>query len=573
MRGADVPQADNLDKVRRVVDAVAKGATSIAEVHRATYVSPRHVGYYLNAARTLDLVREAESGWVVTAMGSRLASTHPGSEDENEALRSAIRSSPILTVLAANLLAAKGPTPSALAKRISAAAELSSKTAERRAGTLLRWRKRLLSKQMSLEGASVATPSREQQPLVRERERGGLIVSHIEVDHFGPIRSLSAGLRPFTVIVGRNATGKSTFMDSLAFVSDCLNDGIGPAVEARASRFEDLVWNREGQSLSFAFVFALSSDLPKSPFDRARYEITIGVTKDGSIGNLGEKLALTTSSGATNGVDRPARRSGVKRTEKKILSLTSASGTAWFGSERSAWKTVITLGTQKLALSEVQDDKAKFPVASRIKALLKRGLQRLALHPRAMIEPCSPRKPQELLPDGSNLPLVVRRLKERDARLFEEWTDHLREALPDVRLVGVAEREEDRHLYLKLTYKNGLELPAWRLSEGTLRIIALTLIPFAAEGDAIYLIEEPENGVHPQAIEAVHQTLARTRRVQIIVATHSPVFVGTVEPHELLCFAHRDGMTSVIPGDQHPALKRWQRDVDLGTLFAAKVLE
>jgi predicted ATPase len=180
-----------------------------------------------------------------------------------------------------------------------------------------------------------------------------------------------------------------------------------------------------------------------------------------------------------------------------------------------------------------------------------------------------------LLPDGSNLPLVVKRLKEQDPGRFNEWTAHIQEALPDVIAIRVMEREDDRHLYLKLTYHGGLDLPAPRLSEGTMRILALTLIPFVAEPDAIYLIEEPENGIHPQAIEAVHQVLSQPFQTQILVATHSPVFVGIVKPEELLCFARRPGgPTKVISGDNHPALRDWRREeIDLGTLFAAKVLE
>jgi predicted ATPase len=190
-----------------------------------------------------------------------------------------------------------------------------------------------------------------------------------------------------------------------------------------------------------------------------------------------------------------------------------------------------------------------------------------------MTEPCSPRSLRTFQTDGSNLPMVVRALRQRAPDLHQEWTEHLREALPDVAAVNIGERADDRHLYLKLAYKSGLELPAWRLSEGTLRIIALTLIPFAADTDGIYLIEEPENGVHPQAVEAVHQALAHPVRIQVVVATHSPVFVGIVDPNDLLCFSMRDGSTTAIPGVEHPAIRAWRRDIDLGTLFASRVLE
>lgn len=138
--------------------------------------------------------------------------------------------------------------------------------------------------------------------------------------------------------------------------------------------------------------------------------------------------------------------------------------------------------------------------------------------------------------------------------------------------VDVVERPEDRHRYLVVRYADGLRVPAWRLSDGTLRILALTLLGYLDE-DALMLVEEPENGVHPRAIEAVYEALSAAPRLQVIVATHSPVLLGIVPPRDLLCFVHDGAETQIIAGVDHPLLRDWRREVDLGTLFASCVLE
>ena len=51
-------------------------------------------------------------------------------------------------------------------------------------------------------------------------------------------------------------------------------------------------------------------------------------------------------------------------------------------------------------------------------------------------------------------------------------------------------------------------MPAWMLSEGTLRLLALTILAYLPHLPAVYLIEEPETAVHPTALETIYQSLS-----------------------------------------------------------------
>lgn len=124
-----------------------------------------------------------------------------------------------------------------------------------------------------------------------------------------------------------------------------------------------------------------------------------------------------------------------------------------------------------------------------------------------------------------------------------------------------------------LVYGEGLKIPSWMASEGTLRMLALTLPAYLDNFKGIYLIEEPENGIHPLAIETMTQSLSSVYDAQVLMATHSPIVLSTVEPEQVLCFSkNAEGATEIVRGSEHPALQQWKRETSLGTLFASGVL-
>ncbi len=116
-------------------------------------------------------------------------------------------------------------------------------------------------------------------------------------------------------------------------------------------------------------------------------------------------------------------------------------------------------------------------------------------------------------------------------------------------------------------------MPSWLVSDGTLRLMALTLLPYLPNESRVYLVEEPEDGIHPKAIEGVYQSLSSVYNGQALVATHSPLFLGLAEPSQLLVFSKdSSGAVHVVEGDRRPALRDWRGQTDLSTLYAAGVL-
>ena len=67
----------------------------------------------------------------------------------------------------------------------------------------------------------------------------------IEALDFRCLRNVRQEVGPFQVLVGPNASGKTTFLDVVAFLGDLIRDG-GPekVIQARTENFRDLVWKK-----------------------------------------------------------------------------------------------------------------------------------------------------------------------------------------------------------------------------------------------------------------------------------------------------------------------------------------
>jgi predicted ATPase len=411
----------------------------------------------------------------------------------------------------------------------------------------------------------------------------------IEALGYRSLRDVRRSVGRFQLLVGPNASGKTTFLDVVGLLGDLLRGGI-PSLALRSGNFDDLVWMKHGNKFELAIEAEIPDSLRTPPAkgnlaaNRVRYEVSLGLDSEGVIGVAAETLWLKPESEIP-----PQQRELFPQSLPPRGSIVHAAGKAapdgwrrvvqkselndYFRSETSGWNAPFRFGPQRLALANLPEDEDKFPVAVWFRRLLSLGIQSVVLSGEHMRRPSPPGSPVEFQSDGSNLPWAIERLARTNPERFERWLDHVRTALPDIETVETIERPEDKNRYLLVAYRTGLRAPSWTVSDGTLRLLALTLVAYLDTADRIYLIEEPENGIHPRAVETVYQALSSTSESQILCATHSPVMLSLAEPSSVLCFARTDeGATDIVRGSEHPNLKTWKRETDLGTLFATGVL-
>lgn len=423
--------------------------------------------------------------------------------------------------------------------------------------------------------------------------------SRIQTRYFRSLKAIDQSLGPIQALVGPNASGKTTFLDVIGLLSElvrCRGD-VREAIWSRSTSFEKLIWQGPAGDCTdrSAFQLAVEAAIPpavhqrmaddKKQFTTVRYEVEIGL--DDQANELGlnhETLWLRTSGDALEPVQRvlfplvsevaPDVMVRTSRRGFKVAVKKNPLGNDNYYTEGAkSYMPSFRLGRGKLALAHIPADEASFPVSSWFRDLLDTGVQSIMLNSQIIRHPSPPGLGLRFQTDGSNLPWVIAELR-KDATRFGAWLDHVRTALDDVVDIDTVEREEDRHRYLVVKYANGALVPSWLVSDGTLRLLALTITAYLQDLTGVFLVEEPENGIHPRAIESVIQSLSSIYEGQVIIATHSPVALNLLEPRQVLCFAKdKSGATDIVAGNNHPALQQWKRgDPDLGVMFAAGIL-
>lgn len=415
--------------------------------------------------------------------------------------------------------------------------------------------------------------------------------SLIQARKYRSLKTVNQAVSGFQALVGPNASGKSTFLDVIDFLADLMRNrgNVAETVSSRSASLEDLLWLGQGDDFQLAVEAEIPSSvkskmvLDKQLFTHVRYEIEIGIKrKENEVGINNETLWLKgRSKPPSTQVSLFPRRTGLvhslllspKSGRKTAINKKPGGNDNYYPEGRPSYTPSFRLGRSKSALYNVPADPDSFPVSTWFRSYLETGAKSITLNSQKMRLPSPPGLGYDYGTDGANLPWAIANLRENKER-FDLWLNHVKTALDDIVDIDTVLREEDRHRYLVVCYRNGARVPSWLVSDGTLRLLALTIPAYVDKSGSVFLIEEPENGIHPRAIETVMQSLSSIYDSQVIVATHSPVALSMLDPREVLCFAkNEEGATDIVVGTDHPALRDWkQGQPDFGVLFASGIL-
>lgn len=422
------------------------------------------------------------------------------------------------------------------------------------------------------------------------------MISLIEARNFRCLRYISQPLESFHVLVGANATGKSTFLDIIQFLSDIVNFGIDKAIQDRVTHYDELTFGGNGADIELAIEVKLPPDIStlfsERTFSLLRYEIKIGKQKGTNENAIFEERVWLLTDDSKPKVDPSVIKiefpeyslspdsilidKYLPKQFKRVISKKYGGNDNFYvetyDKPGKGWVPSFKLGIKRSALGNLPADETKFPAATWLKLFLQQGVQMIVLNSLIIRKPSPPGQSLKFKPDGSNIPWVIENLRQ-DQNRFRRWVEHIQTALPDIEDIYTVVRDEDRHRYLKIKYVNGIEVPSWLVSDGTLRLLALTLPAYIDQIDGVFLIEEPENGIHPKAIECAYQSLSSVYSAQILLASHSPSILSMMETEYLLCFGKTtEGVTDIVSGNKHPKLVDWKGNPNLYLLFASGIL-
>ncbi len=388
------------------------------------------------------------------------------------------------------------------------------------------------------------------------------MITRVEARNYRCLQKVDVSLRPFQILVGPNGSGKTAFMDVLGFLRDYMSYTIQYAVKQRTDNFHDLVWGREGTSFDLALEAQIPPDhiivTEAASYTRLRYELSVRLDVPSEVPVI-EKERVVLHDPVREKTWLMADRS---RMRVEFPHEDGSRPKPGYGMDVSLFES---------AVKHFPTGANDFPTIQWFATLLCEGIRNVRLRTEDLHGPSTLGAEKASKLTGANLARSIFELQQKSSESFDAWIRHLRTALPDLEIVRSEPLlQSARRLMVK--FQNGIDVPSRVVSDGTLCLMALTILAYMPEPDHVYLIEEPENAVHPTAVETIYQSLSSLYDDQVLMASHSPILLSLAKPEDLLCFARTPEGTTIVPGNEHPALKEWKGEVNLSDLFAAGVL-
>jgi predicted ATPase len=425
------------------------------------------------------------------------------------------------------------------------------------------------------------------------------MITRIDATNYRCFEQLGIPLGELCIIAGANGSGKTTLLDIPVLLGDLLRSRnvAGAFMErlldrgARAGSLTEIPFRAQHEGFFLGIEARLPEaiakrlveaapvagrrDASKSP-SHIRYELRLEVDDAHRLLVRNEYLFVFGASEQYEAARLPMQGEHADAQDRRFILRRERGAEATFRTEtRDAKEHATQVDDTLTAFARLQyESESEFPAGRWFLDLLLDDM--LFFDPKwgDLRKASPPGLPRRLMPSGENLPWLALRLEQSDPERFAAWVAHVRTALPQITSISLREREEDHHAYFRVRYEGGYEVTSSGLSEGTLRILALTLLAYLDDMPRLLVIEEPENSIHPQAIDTIMQSLRSLYERQVWISTHSPIVLADGRVSELLITRmDRSGAATVVPGLEHPRLAQWKGAIDLGSLFATGVFE
>ena len=172
-----------------------------------------------------------------------------------------------------------------------------------------------------------------------------------------------------------------------------------------------------------------------------------------------------------------------------------------------------------------------------------------------------------LLRNSTNLALMLNRI-EHSNQYWRRFNDLLRRFFPRFERITTKISGATVQFFL---HETGFDtpIPATRISDGTLRFIAMLAVLLSPEPPPLVCIEEPELGLHPDAVMVMGDVLKEaSERMQLVVTTHSNALVSAFDDRaNAIVTCERPGAGTVLRRLDPDALADLLETYSLGRLW------
>jgi AAA domain, putative AbiEii toxin, Type IV TA system len=363
------------------------------------------------------------------------------------------------------------------------------------------------------------------------------MIETVHFQNFKALRALTLELERLTVLVGPNASGKTSVLQGLAYLHFCKFAGKG-------------------------FFRG----------DRSPHELRSRKAKGSTV--LG--------------------CSGTQRQKTSLIELSFDELAP--GEDSFAWSARITHGTTSVELDEIHLPEPPSEEASDVlnQAMPAVAMLRLEANKIAQTSYSGALVPR-VEPDGEGAAAVLADMLVSRAEDFQKIEEALKAVIPSVERIRL-ERAPVRRSELQQITINGQtmahsvereyvgyrivfdmrgapSLPAHAASEGTLITLGILTAVMAEKGPHLVLIDDLERAIHPRAladlVAQLRKLLELFPELQIVATSHSPYLIDHLHPKEVwLMMTSEDGSALCARLDEHPEFERWIEVMQPGEMWS-----
>ena len=178
--------------------------------------------------------------------------------------------------------------------------------------------------------------------------------------------------------------------------------------------------------------------------------------------------------------------------------------------------------------------------------------------------------------DASNIAPFLLRLRNEKHSFYDEILDACRLVAPYFDDFLLDEQQLGPKTKVALSWKaKGSDYPMqpYHLSDGSVRFICLAIALLQPEPPSIIIIDEPELGLHPEAIRILGELIAdASKRTQIVVATQSPLLLDQFSIEDVVVVNRKEGQ-STFERLKHADFNEWLNDYSVGELWTKNVIQ
>jgi len=361
------------------------------------------------------------------------------------------------------------------------------------------------------------------------------MIHRIEIENFKSIQKAEVLLKPINILIGANGVGKSNFIGFFKLLNQIYKQNL------------QLYTAQNGTANNLLYF-----DRKSSPFLRGT------IIFNNNIGNIVNRYDFTLAPNIENNFFFQSESSGFnKGTNEKENWHTETVNTPVLESK--------SIFSQRLVSKYVQQHLSSFRVYH--------------FHDTSTNAPVKQTAPLEdnefLRDDGSNLAAFLYLLQEKYPSSFQLIEATIRSIAPFFKGFDLApSRLNKNQIELKwIEVDSDMYLNAHNLSDGTLRMICLTTLLLQPNLPKTIIIDEPELGLHPMAVNKLAGLLkgAAEKSCQVIVSTQSVGLIDNFEPEDIIVTDRAD-QQSVFKRLHSEELKDWLDEYSLGELWNKNII-